>query len=109
MTKTFKLFNNESELQSAIPPGTNKMIRIGERRVCIINHESGFKVFDNLCPHNGHSLLEGDVNYLGEVVCPLHGYRFSLKNGKEGESRCADLTIHQIDITNSGVLLRLIV
>jgi nitrite reductase/ring-hydroxylating ferredoxin subunit len=108
LTKSYKLFNSASEIQNAIPLGSKKMVRIGEKRVCIINHESGFKVFDNLCPHNGHSLLEGEVNYLGEVVCPLHGYRFNLQNGKEGGSRCQDLTIHQIHITNSGVFLRLI-
>ena len=84
------------------------MVRIGERRICIFHLDAGFKAFDNLCPHNGHSLLEGTTNYLGEVVCPLHGYRFSLKDGKESESRCSDLTIHQIDITNDGVFLRLI-
>jgi nitrite reductase/ring-hydroxylating ferredoxin subunit len=105
LTKSYKLFNSASDIQKAIPLGSKKMVRIGEKRVCIFNHDSGFKVFDNLCPHNGHSLLEGTINYLGEVVCPLHGYRFNLKNGKEGESRCRDLIIHQIDITIDGVFL----
>jgi len=107
LIKSYKLFDNEADIKKAIPLGSKKMVRIGERRICIFHLESGFKVFNNLCPHNGHSLLDGLTNYLEEVVCPLHGYRFSLNDGKESESRCLDLTIHQIDITNSGVFLRL--
>ncbi len=84
------------------------MVRIGEKRVCIFHLDSGFKVFDNLCPHNGHSLLEGNVNYLGEVVCALHGYRFDLNHGRESESKCADLQLHKIEITDEGVFLGLI-
>ena len=84
------------------------MVRIGEKRVCIFHLESGYKVFDNLCPHNGQSLLDGTTNYLEEIVCPLHGYRFNLKDGKECESRSPDLTIHAIEITEHGVFLQLI-
>ena len=108
MVKSYKLFNTESEIRLAIPIGSKKMVRIGEKRVCIFHLDSGFKVFDNLCPHNGHSLLDGIVNAFGEIVCPLHGYRYNLSDGRECQSRCSDLVIHQIEITKEGVFLRLI-
>lgn len=107
MVKSYKLFETETAIQKAIPFGGKKMVRIGEKRVCIFHLESGYKVFDNLCPHNGQSLLDGKLNYLEEIVCPLHGYRYNLNDGKECESRSPDLTIHQIEITERGVFLKL--
>ena len=83
------------------------MIRIGEKRFCIFHIDSGFKVFDNLCPHNGHSLLEGQVNHLNEIVCPLHGYRFNINDGRECELRTHDLQIHKIEIEPNGVFLNI--
>lgn len=34
----------------------------------------------NICPHEGGQLCNGWIES-GEVVCPLHGYRFDLKTG----------------------------
>ena len=108
MPKTFKLFESAEALNRVIPKGAKKMVRIGEKRVCIFHLADGFKVFDNLCPHNGHSLLDGDVNYLEEIVCPLHGYRYSLNDGRECQSRTNDLQLHELQISDEGVFLRLI-
>jgi nitrite reductase/ring-hydroxylating ferredoxin subunit len=34
----------------------------------------------NSCPHQGGQLCNGWLDS-GEVVCPLHGYKFNLQNG----------------------------
>jgi nitrite reductase/ring-hydroxylating ferredoxin subunit len=34
----------------------------------------------NICPHEGGQLCNGWIEG-GEVVCPLHGYKFDLKTG----------------------------
>ncbi len=108
MVKRYKLFPSEEKLKTAIPLGTKKMLRIGERRICVFHHESGYKVFDNLCPHSGHSLLEGQINAFNEIVCPLHGYRFSLLDGRECEMRTQDLQLHKLEVSEGGAFLLLI-
>lgn len=34
----------------------------------------------NICPHEGGQLCKGWIEG-GEVVCPLHGYKFDLSTG----------------------------
>ena len=105
--KWYKLFEDKGQLQRALDEQGRRMLRIGERRVCLVEENGEYHVFDNLCPHNKHSLMEGTINYLKEVVCPLHGYRYSLKDGLECEGRSGPLAIHKVEIRAGGVFLGL--
>lgn len=107
MIKWYKLFHTEDKLRAALGEAGRKMVRIGQKRVCLFLHEDAFYAFDNLCPHNMHSLFEGNVNYLKEIVCPLHGYRYSLKDGRECEGKSGDLVIHSLEVRPEGVYLGL--
>lgn len=103
--KWYKLFADEDQLNVALGDQGRRMLRIGERRLCLVKNDALYYAFDNLCPHNKHSLLEGKVNYLGEVICPLHGYRYSLKDGLECEGRSGALAVHEIEIRANGIFL----
>lgn len=103
--KWYRLFDSRQALLGALNENGRKMIRIGERRLCLIKKGDQFHVFDNLCPHNKHSLFEGEINYLEEIVCPLHGYRYRLSDGRECDNKSDSLTIHQLEFRPSGVFL----
>mgnify|MGYP003624262508 FL=1 len=103
--KSFKLFDSKHELMERMREDGRSIVRIGEKKICLVLNQGEFHAFDHLCPHNQHSLLEGAINYKNEVVCPLHAYRFSLKDGSECEQRTRPLKIHSIKIENDGVFL----
>jgi nitrite reductase/ring-hydroxylating ferredoxin subunit len=103
----FKLFNSKAELLEKLDENGRLIIRIGERKLCLVLHKDSFHVFDHLCPHNKHSLFEGIINFQSEVVCPLHAYRFSLKDGMECEGRTAPLKIHSLGFEEAAVYLYL--
>lgn len=105
--KWYKLFADETQLTNALGDQGRRMVRVGERRLCLVRQGQQYHAFDNLCPHNKHSLLEGQINYLKEVVCPLHGYRYSLKDGLECEGRSGSLIIHKLEIRDDGIFLGL--
>jgi nitrite reductase/ring-hydroxylating ferredoxin subunit len=50
------------------------------RNVFASRDKDAWRVFDAKCTHHGASLAFCDIRS-GEVECPLHGWRFSLKNG----------------------------
>lgn len=105
--KRFKLFDTKEDLIESLDENGRLIIRIGDRKICLMQHEEQYHVFDHLCPHNKHSLFEGLINYQSEVVCPLHSYRFSLKDGVECEHRSAPLIIHKLGYEDLGVFLYL--
>jgi nitrite reductase/ring-hydroxylating ferredoxin subunit len=105
--RRFKLFDTKEDLIESLDENGRLIIRIGERKICLMQHEGQYHVFDHLCPHNKHSLFEGVINFQSEIVCPLHSYRFSLKDGVECEQRTAALMVHKLGFESLGVFLYL--
>jgi 3-phenylpropionate/trans-cinnamate dioxygenase ferredoxin subunit len=64
-----------------IPPGTGKEVAVGGKTLAVFNDGGTFYALDNTCTHSGGPLAEGDCAG-GEVVCPWHAARFSLKTGE---------------------------
>lgn len=65
---------------SELPPGSAKMIAVGDFDIAVFNAGGTFYAIDDVCPHFAGSLSEGTVN--GEIVsCPLHGWCFDLRDG----------------------------
>jgi 3-phenylpropionate/trans-cinnamate dioxygenase ferredoxin subunit len=49
--------------------------------VAVVRRQGHLYAFEELCPHAGVSLVEGQVRH-GELRCPLHGGRFRLRDGR---------------------------
>ena len=52
------------------------------RTICIGRFKERLFAFAHKCPHASGLFSEGFIDALGNVVCPVHRYRFSLSNGR---------------------------
>lgn len=68
-------------------------------------HNNSFYAVQDRCTHNSESLSKGSVNYLGEIICPWHNYRFDLESGKECASRSAELITYPVRIKEDGFFI----
>lgn len=66
--------------ESDIPPGTMKVVRIGELRIAVCNVEGKFYALEDVCTHDDGPLGEGSLKG-GELECHRHGARFCVKTG----------------------------
>ena len=57
-------------------------VLVGNKTICIARFKEELFAFANKCPHASGQLKEGYIDALGNVVCPLHRYKFCLKNGR---------------------------
>jgi len=103
--KWIKIFADLKIARETIPHNNSKLVIIGEKRICLSNINDAFYAIQDLCPHSGHSLSQGKINYLNEVVCPLHGYRFSLKDGQEGDHKCKDVQTYRVKVDEEGLFI----
>jgi len=81
-----KIFGSSSEARERIFPGKPQLVVIGGTRICLTRIEEIFFAVGDKCSHNGESLSKGKINFMCEIVCPWHGYRFSLKSGQCAEN-----------------------
>lgn len=78
---------------------------IGNIEFCLVKYNDQFFAVSNSCPHQYESLNKGTVTLYGEIVCPLHSYRFSLKTGTECQNRTKDLKTFKVKTDQSGLFI----
>lgn len=59
------------------------------------------------CPHAGGLLANGYIDAVGNLVCPLHRYKFNPANGKNtsGEGYC--LKTFPVELRNDGLFVNI--
>jgi len=66
---------------SELPEGERIFLEIDDRPIVVFNLAGGLFAIGDVCTHDNGSLGEGDVEGF-EVICPRHGARFDLRDGK---------------------------
>ena len=102
-----RIFKTKKEGLEAIPNSSSRLVVIGDMKICLSNFENEFKASEHTCPHRGEELHKGMVNYIGEIICPWHNYRFDLNTGVESSGRCRDLVIYPTKISDEGIFVSL--
>ena len=103
----YRIFHSLEEANQRIPSGTLELVRLGKRRICLAHTTQGYRAFSDTCTHLSASLSKGKLNYLDEVICPWHEYRFDTVTGMECASRSASLVMYQIELREDGLFLGL--
>jgi len=97
-----KVFSGDVEARQRILPDKPQLLVLYGKRICLVLHNNSFFAVQDACTHSGVSLSTGHVNYLGEVICPLHNHQFNLQTGRECNARSRDLVTYPVKIDESG-------
>ena len=65
---------------ATLPTNAGTAVEVGGRQVALFRQGDGVSAIDNLCPHSGGPLAEGELNQ-GVVTCPWHGWSFDACTG----------------------------
>ncbi len=88
-------------------PDKPQLVILHGVRICLVLHDDRFFAVQDRCTHNSDSLSRGRVNFQGEVICPWHGYRFSLRTGQSCDSSCRDLATYPVRSDDTGFYIGL--
>jgi 3-phenylpropionate/trans-cinnamate dioxygenase ferredoxin subunit len=58
------------------------VVKVNGKKICIGKFKEQAFAFAYKCPHAGGIMADGFIDALGNVVCPLHRYKYDLKNGR---------------------------
>jgi 3-phenylpropionate/trans-cinnamate dioxygenase ferredoxin subunit len=59
------------------------------------------------CPHAGARMAQGYIDVLGNVVCPLHRYKFCMENGRNVSGEGYYLKHWPVEVREDGVYMGL--
>ena len=97
----YKIAQNEDELDF----GVNNLLQleVGEKSICIARQKDELTACSGKCPHASGLLADGYIDPLGNIVCPVHRYRFSLQNGRNVSGEGYHLKTYPVEIREDGV------
>lgn len=88
-----------------IPPGEGRIFDSGPEPVTVFRSRKG-EVFavQALCPHKRGPLVDGLMGG-GQIICPMHGYKFDLASGDPIGNDCGRLRTYPVRTNDIGEIL----
>ena len=83
------------------------LIQIKAKKICIGKFKEGIFAFAHKCPHAGGLLSEGYIDALGNIVCPVHRYKYDMKNGRNISGEGYYLKNWPVELRENGVFVGL--
>ena len=80
---------------------------VNGKKICIARYREQFFSFAYTCPHASGIMAAGWIDPLGNVVCPLHRYKFNIINGRNTSGEGYYLKTYPLRIDEKGVYVEL--
>ena len=89
-----------------IPEGEGRCFDVGDQQVAIFNVEGTYHALDNVCPHQGGPLGEGELD--GKMVtCPWHAWDFDVTTGENSEDPDEKQTVFVVKVDGDDILVEM--
>lgn len=75
------------------------------KKICVAKFHTGVYAFAFKCPHAGGILADGYIDATGNVVCPLHRYKYSVVNGRNVSGEGYYLKNWPVEVRPDGVFV----
>ena len=98
-----KVANNIEEINFSLN-GMAEFV-VNEKKICLIKSENNLNACFQKCPHAGGIMSNGYIDSVGNIVCPLHGYKFNLQNGQNRSGDEYILKIFPVQIRSDAVFI----
>jgi nitrite reductase/ring-hydroxylating ferredoxin subunit len=81
-------------------------IEVLGKKICIGKFGDQLFAFAEKCPHTGALLKEAEIDKAGTLVCPMHQYRFDMRNGRNVSGEGYYLRHWPLEIKPEGIYIR---
>ena len=75
------------------------------KKICVAKFKEKVFAFSYKCPHAGGMLADGHIDALGNVVCPLHRYKYDMSNGHNVSGEGYYLKHWPVELRDDGVFV----
>lgn len=101
--KWFKVADSKSEI--LWQKNNLAIAEAGGKRITLAKIGNDVFAFAYTCPHAGGVLADGFIDATGNIVCPLHRYKFNLSNGRNVSGEGYYLKIFAAEEREAGIFI----
>lgn len=102
----YKIAESAAELSA----GENRIsvADIDGKKICVTEYNQQWYGFAYKCPHASGIMADGYIDAVGNVVCPVHRFKFSLANGRNTSGEGYYLKTYPVELRVDGVYVGII-
>jgi 3-phenylpropionate/trans-cinnamate dioxygenase ferredoxin subunit len=78
-------------------------LHIAGKDICMVRQGEQWHAFAAKCPHASGRFVDGWCDPLGNVVCPLHRYKFNMTNGRNTSGEGYHLKTYPVEQRPDGL------
>jgi nitrite reductase/ring-hydroxylating ferredoxin subunit len=93
----------DAEQLSTLDKAEINTLIVGDKVICLIFYNKEWRAFQHRCPHAGVPLQDGYIDAQGNVVCPLHAYKFCTKTGYNVSGEGYGLIRYVVEVNDDGL------
>jgi nitrite reductase/ring-hydroxylating ferredoxin subunit len=75
------------------------------KKICVARFNDQWFAFAYKCPHASGIMADGYVDAIGNIVCPVHRYKFNLQNGRNTTGEGYYLKTYPVECRENGVFV----
>ena len=90
--------------KSDIPQDGGKCVELEDRQIAIFQVDGEYYAIDNICPHQGGPLDEGDLDDT-TVTCPWHGWEYNVTNGENLDDPDVKQDTYAVKVDGDDILV----
>jgi nitrite reductase/ring-hydroxylating ferredoxin subunit len=98
---------SDQDLQQLSVANPVTLSEVAGKKFCIALYNDKLFAFAFRCPHAGVSLANGYVDVRGNIVCPVHQYRFNIQTGRNVSGEDYHLKTYKTEAREDGVYIQI--
>src|SRR3982751_4158161 len=79
------------------------VVEVKGKMICVTRFSGAWFAFGYKCPHASGIMSEGYVDAVGNVVCSVHRYKFSLQNGRNTSGEGYYLKTYPVEVRGEAI------
>lgn len=98
-----KIADSVNEIEFS--PNHIAVLEVNNKKICLGRFKEQLFAFAYKCPHAGGILADGWLDAQGNLVCPLHRYKYDIKNGRNVSGEGYYLKHWPVRVEENGVFV----
>ena len=86
-------------------PNNMQVVEVAGKKMTVALHQEQVFAFAYKCPHASGIMADGFLDATGNVVCPLHRYKFNVQNGRNTTGEGYYLKTYPVELRPEGVFI----
>lgn len=75
----------------------------GGKKITLLHKDGVVNACAHKCPHAGGIMADGFIDVAGNIVCPLHRFRFNIENGRNTSGEGYYLSVYPLEHRADGI------